>query len=260
MRARFSRLIMLLVIACLLPACAGAAVTPDRQSTQVSPAVQITQPLHPTLPAIEPTITAAPAATALPAAIPEARRIVLEWPPVIRTGDSDTIRLTLEMDSESRLTPTAEVSGHSVRGTPVEVPNLYDTHRVLAEARLDIAGLTVKPDILTSQPLLPGKAVTFYWSVSTDQVADYRGTVWLSLRFIPLGKNDTSVPDSSTVLSAQQIEIRSANLLGMTGFTARLVGGIGVVAGSAFGLDNVIGWVWGMVKKKWRKEKKGNGE
>ena len=73
-------------------------------------------------------------------AIPERRRIILEFPPKIRAGDSDVIRLSLEMDRLGNLTPTAEVAGNKVTGGTVEIPNLYETHHVTAEARLDMAG------------------------------------------------------------------------------------------------------------------------
>lgn len=68
-----------------------------------------------------PTFSLVPAATTLPTvapqpAIQETRRLVLEWPPVIRAGDADTVRLTLEMDEDGSLTPTAEIEGHVTSG------------------------------------------------------------------------------------------------------------------------------------------------
>jgi hypothetical protein len=34
------------------------------------------------------------------------------------------------------------------------------------------------------------------------------------------------------------------------GTPARLLGGVGALVGSIFGLDNVIPWVWGRFRKK----------
>jgi len=82
-----------------------------------------------------------PAPLAPAPAILESRRLTLEYPPKIRTGDSDVIRLTLEVDSLGNLTPTAEVQGNLITGQVVQVPNLYDTNNVIAEARVDLAGL-----------------------------------------------------------------------------------------------------------------------
>lgn len=74
-----------------------------------------------------PTFSLVPAATTLPTVVPqpsiqETRRLVLEWPPVIRAGDADTVRLTLEMDENGNLTPTAEIEGHVTSGQTVTTP------------------------------------------------------------------------------------------------------------------------------------------
>ena len=50
-----------------------------------------------------PTIVATPASPG----IPERRLLVLEWPEKIRQGDSDIVRLTLQMDEQGQLTATA---------------------------------------------------------------------------------------------------------------------------------------------------------
>jgi hypothetical protein len=39
-------------------------------------------------------------------------------------------------------------------------------------------------------------------------------------------------------------------LLGLSGAPARLLGGVGALLGSVFGLDNVVPWVWKKFKKK----------
>src|SRR5271157_494877 len=93
--------------------------------------------------------TSAPTVAPQPA-IPESRRLTLEYPPNIRVGDSDVIRLTLEVDTLGNITPTAEVHGNIVSGKIVQIPNVYDTHNVFAEARLDIAGPNVRPPDIQS--------------------------------------------------------------------------------------------------------------
>ena len=68
-------------------------------------------------PGIQPQPTAPLSLTSLPPrgtaqpAIPERRRLTLEFPPQIRAGDSDLVRLTLEVDDLGNLTPTAEIVG-----------------------------------------------------------------------------------------------------------------------------------------------------
>jgi hypothetical protein len=186
-----------------------------------------------------------PVPTQVPA-IPEARHLTIEWPPDIKAGDSDVVRLTLEVDAEGNLTPTAQIEGHETHGETVLIPNLYETHNILVEARLDLAGVVVSPEEERSEPLLPGEAVTFVWSVRPTDVGTFRGTILVDLRFIP--KNGG--PESRKQLSPQLVEIRAVNFMGLGGTAARLVGGLGTLAGSFLSLDKVIPWIMNWIRKK----------
>ena len=184
-------------------------------------------------------------------AIPERRRLTLEFPPVIRAGDSDIIRLTLEVDEQGNLTPTAMIEGNQVTGEVVEIPDLYETHHVTAEARLDLAGVEVSPPETISSPLLPGKAVSFYWSVSPREAGTFRGTLWLHLRFV----DKASGEESRRPISAQTVEIQGADLLGFSGNLARTLGVIGSVTGTVIGfpfLEQILKFVWQRRRKKRR--------
>jgi hypothetical protein len=174
--------------------------------------------------------TAAPEVTGQPA-IPERRRLTLEFPPQIRAGDSDLVRLTLEVDDRGNLTPTAEIGGHEIEGRIVEIPNLYESHQVIAEARFDIAGMEVRPPDLVSEALTPGSSVTFRWSVRPPDVGVYRGTIWLYLRFV----DKQSAEESRKTVSAQLMEIEAVNFLGLSGEFARTTGIIGSVVGTIIG-------------------------
>ena len=165
------------------------------------------------------------------AAIPERRRITLEFPPRIRAGDSDVIRLSLEMDKYGNLTPTAEVAGNKVTGGTVEIPNLYETHHVTAEARLDMAGVDVRPGEMISSPLAPGQSVTFYWSVRPQGKGTFKGTVWLFLRFV----EKVTGEQSQRAISAQVIQIQSTDLFGLPADFARSTGAVGSVVGGILG-------------------------
>jgi len=217
-------------LALLLTAC--GTVEPNIGEEEVEP-----DPAGETEPTPAPTV---------PPAIPEQRLLSLEWPSVIRQGDSDLVILTLQMDEEGRITPTAKYSGHETYGEKVEIPNLYETHNVMAEARLDLAGVVVRPGEITSMTLLPGKTVTFTWSVQPDQPNTYRGAVWFYLRFIP---KDGS-PDYQHLVSTQPIEIQCVNFLGLSGTMARLIGGVGALFGSVISIDTIAGWGWKLYKKK----------
>ncbi|HEX9028643.1 MAG TPA: hypothetical protein VF823_05665 [Anaerolineales bacterium] len=212
---------------------AGASV-PGTVTAQAQPTSSVELPLStPFQP------TAAPE-------ILENRRLTLEWPATIRAGDGDVVRLTLEVDANGNLVPTAEIAGHETQSKTVQIPNLFDTHHVLAEARLDLAGVEVDPPGLLSQSLLPGQRVDFSWSVKPDGVGTFRGNVWFYLRFIPKDGG----PETQRTISAQPIEIRSVDLLGLSGTPARLLGLVGTLLGSALGLDNLVSWVWKLVRRK----------
>lgn len=201
---------------------------------------------------IVPTQTAQ--ATALPItapppapAIPESRRLTLEYPPQIRSGDSDIVRLTLEVDTLGNITPTAETQGNVVTGQTVQIPNLYDTHNVIAQARLDLAGVDVRPSEEVSSPLLPGQSVTFYWSVHPLTSGTFRGTAWLFLVFVDkVTKEQSRIP-----LAAQTVQISTMDLLGLNGSLARTAGGVGSIIGAVLGFPfatDILKWLWRRVR------------
>lgn len=200
-------------------ACAGAV--------SESPTAGEPQPTA-LLPAVNPT---AIAVTAQPA-LPERRYLKLEFPPRIRAGDSDIVRLTLEVDDQGNIVPTAEVEGNVVTGKVIEIPNLYETHHVIAEARFDIAGLDVRPSDLISEPISQGQTAVFFWSVRPEDVGVYRGTIWLYLRFV----EKSGGVESQKTVSAQTVEIEAVNFLGLSANLARSTGVVGSVVGTILGL------------------------
>lgn len=259
MTVRVKRVIQLLWAAALVglaSACGAAELSQPSgpnpglpQPTAASAGANVTG--IPTMTAQPTSLVELPLSTppAQPSAAPEIlenRRLTLEWPATIRSGDGDVVRLTLEVDANGNLVPTAEIAGHETQAKTVQIPNLFDTHHVLAEARLDLAGVEVDPSGLLSQSLLPGQRVDFSWSVKPEGVGTFRGNVWFYLRFVP--KNGG--PETQRTISAQPIEIRSVDLLGLSGTPARLVGVVGTLVGSVLGLDNLVSWVWKLIRRK----------
>lgn len=208
----------------------GMAPPPDVEPGDIEP----TEPIP--LTAVSPDVTIQPT-------LPERRRLTLEFPPQIRVGDADIVRLTLEVDDLGNLTPAAQIGGNVVSGEVVEIPNLYESHQVIAEARFDLAGMDVRPADLVSEALSPGNSVTFRWSVHPPDVGLYRGTIWLYLRFV----DKQSGEESRKTLSAQIVEIKAVNLLGLSGEFARTAGVIGSVVGTVLGFpffEDIIKFVW----------------
>jgi hypothetical protein len=199
-----------------------------------------------TLPSIS--STDIPAFTPQPA-IHESRRLTLEFPPTIRSGDSDIVRLTLEVDDLGNITPTAQFDENVVTGKIVQIPNLYESHHVVAEARFDIAGVEVRPTELISIPLAAGQSATFSWSIRPPEVGVYRGTIWLYLRFV----DKLNGEESQITVSAQIVEIEAVNLLGLSGSFARTTGLIGSVLGTLIGIpffEDIIKYLYRRKVKK----------
>ncbi len=232
----------------LLQSCGGAAPAPtEEEPAAEEPAAVPTMTMMP-LPTMTQNVPVpTQALTAVPR-IPEQRRLTLEFPPTIRAGDSDIIRLTLEVNEMGDIVPTAEIDGNIVVGEVVEVPNLYDTHTIIAQSRLVMAGVQVLPEEMISEPLLPGESVTFYWSILPEEAGEYRGTVWLYLRFIP---HDGS-PEMTRTISAQFIEVNATTFLGVKAGPARWLGAIGSFISGVLGtplIDEILKWLWGKIKK-----------
>jgi hypothetical protein len=238
-RKIFSPLIFfMLILALAILACSGLGAAPPSSSavyTQIAP-------LSTSQPSI--VITAQPA-------IPERRYLALEYPPRIRAGDSDIVRLTLNMDDSGNITPTAVIEGNVVTGEVIEIPNLYETHHVVVEASFDIAGIQVAPPGLSSQTLSPGQSVMFFWSIRPQEVGTYRGTVWLFLRFV----DKVSQEESRRAVSAQMVEIEAVNLFGVPVRVVRTVGGVGSVVGAVVGFpffEDIVKFLF----RKSRRQKK----
>ena len=185
-----------------------------------------------------------------PPAVLEERLLSLEWPATLRQGDeSRYVQLTLAVANDSAVTPTMTAEGGGNVAEPVWIPDVYNTHNVMAEARLDLAGLAVAPDGLVSVSLRPGETVSFRWNVRGSEIGTYGGTVWLYLRYLPLDGG----PESRDALKAIDIEMRVVNFLGIGGPAARLIGVGGVIACGLFGFGDLVSGVRWLRKKMKRK-------
>jgi hypothetical protein len=189
-------------------------------------------------------------------ALPEFRYLILEYPPVIKAGSgSEVIILTLDVDAQGNVTPTAQVGGNVVEGEIVEIPNLYATHSVTAEAYYQVAGLEVVPPGSTFQPLKQGERVTFTWSVRAQEVGTYGGTIWLFLNFENLV---TGVKDRKEI-SAQIFDLKVVDLFGFSTNFVKSTGVVGSVLGTIVGFPffkDIAKYLYGKLKKSKPKPRK----
>ncbi len=192
-------------------------------------------------------------------ALPEFRRLTLEYPPTMKLGSgSDVIILTLEVDAQGNITPTAQIDGNVTQGEIVEIPNLYETHNVTAEAYYEVTGLNVTPKGSTFQPLKQGERIRFTWSVQPQDVGTYGGTIFLFLNF---ENRETGEKDRKEI-SIQIFDIKVVDFFGFsTNFvkTSGVVGSVlGVIVGFPF-FDDIVKYLFGRLtsdKGKQGKSKK----
>ncbi len=212
---------LMLILAAV--ACAGNSSAPVPVDSGAQPVS--TQPVI--------ALTFQPTQIAPSPAIPETRRLTLEFPSKMRAGvEGDIVRLTLEVDDLGNITPTAQIEGNVVVGETIKIPDLYETHNVTAEAKLDLAGMEVQPAEAVFEPLARGQSATFYWSIRPQDVGTYRGTVWLHLNF----RDKSTGEDSRIAVSAQIVEIEAVDFFGLSVNLARTSGVIGSVIGGVVGL------------------------
>jgi hypothetical protein len=95
----------------------------------------------------------------------------------------------------------------------------------MLEAMFEVAGLKIFPPGTTRISLPAGQPASFTWKVNPSQAGLYPGTVWLSLRFLPL---DGSAPIQVPVY-VKDIQLHATSLLGLSEAAARLLGGVGVL-------------------------------
>jgi hypothetical protein len=164
----------------------------------------------------------------------------------MREKDSDLIMLSIRMDEDGRVVPTLATAETTDDGTPVDIPDLYETHNMVAVARLEMAGMEADRGEMR-QPMRPGRDVTFHWSVRAAEAARYRGVVWLHIELVPKSGGEVE----EILLLARPIEINVVTVLGMPADLARILGILGVFISTVIGYPFIQKWI-----ENWRDRKK----
>jgi hypothetical protein len=143
-------------------------------------------------------------------------RLKLEWPQVLRTGDSGIVQLAVDLDRPAQ-------TSLALSGQPAE-------YNRLVEAHLELEGLQADPEGEITAPLKAGETAVLQWALHPQQAGAFTGTLWVHVRFVP---REGSAPTQGVrrVLTAQRLELRSTRLLGLDGEQARLIGIAGLIAG-----------------------------
>ncbi len=111
-------------------------------------------------------------------------------------------------------------------------------YNIMAETKLEAAGVKIEPANPTRVSMLPGQSVHFEWLINPEQAGTYHGKVWLSLRFLPLdGSTPVQVP-----VYVNEVDLKVTSLMGLSTSMARFVGGVGVLLSLMLVFNDMIHW------------------
>ncbi len=154
------------------------------------------------------------------------RQVRMTWPGLMRIGDKNEIELVFE--------PVAGTISTS-NPSPGFV-DAYDSYNLMAEARFEVAGVTVEPAGPIRESLPRGQTVSFKWQISTVQEGTFDGTAWLYLRYLPLdGKTPIDQP-----VYLLTVTLHSTSFFSLSSPTARLLGGVGLVISASLTAGDLI--------------------
>ncbi len=160
--------------------------------------------------------------------------VELEWPPTMRLGDSDLVRVSL-IPSQAGYTVTTEFQDNQTVTQTVEVnrPVGFD---VSAVGRLDGVGFTIGPQSEQSAPLPAGQPMTLRWTISPKQSGQQRLSLALLLRWTPRdGGTNATVATLESQAYSRGLNVQVNSIMGMTTSQASATGLMGLALGGSVG-------------------------
>ena len=166
----------------------------------------------------------------------EGRVVELEWPPRVRLGDSDSVRLSL-IPSAGGYMVTTEFPDNQVVTQTVAVPR-PEGYELFGVARLEGVGFQLAPETEQITRLPPGEPVTWRWTLTPLKPGQHRLNVGLSLHWVPPINSTAPVRDSQIYSRSLAIEVTS--FLGLTSGQALTMGIFGLMFGGVLSLGAVL--------------------
>ena len=102
----------------------------------------------------------------------EERKIEIEWPPDMRLGDSDIVRLSL-IPTENGYNPQVEFEEHNLEVKSTEIPYRAG-FEAFAIARMDAVGLQFSPKGDQEQRIIEAQILNWRWSISPQNAGTHR--------------------------------------------------------------------------------------
>ncbi|MBA3533623.1 MAG: hypothetical protein H0T73_17035 [Ardenticatenales bacterium] len=226
------------LLALVLTACAGSTpITEPVEGTRV-----VTAESEPA--ATREAVATEPPATPLPTQLPyaptatpvaEVRIVELEWPPEMRLGDSDLLRLSLLPQGEDYVI-TTEFEGHETLTNTVQVTPRegYDLH---ALARLDAVTFTHSPEGDQLRTLMLGEPVSWRWTLTPQQAGQHRLSIYLALQWLPTA--GSALPAREAEIFSRGLTVQVLSFMGLTKTQAMWAGIMALLFGSTLSLPFV---------------------
>ena len=160
-----------------------------------------------------------------PLAFQDARKVTLEWKPIIRKGDPSQIKLSF-IGNNATLIDNDRVNGETPENLPI-FENLFHVFTVNAEARVELSGINEVPAGISGKVLPQDKDIEFIWEIVPNDDGLYKGIAWLYLRYFPILGGDYI----EQAVSAQSFEIKVVSFLGLNSNYLRVIGVLGIIIG-----------------------------
>ena len=202
-------------------AAGSAAVAPAAQTVETPPTQSIATTPQLPLPATQ--------------VIIEPRVVEVEYPPYMRLGDSEMIRLSLVPSAEG-YTLTLDAPNNEAITRAVNIKRPLNTE-VSAEARLSGVGFEIAEHNPQAVALPAAEGVTWRWTVSPRETGQHKLTISVDLIWMPLG---STAPSKRSQLFSKGFDIQVQSLLGLTSTQSNMLGAAGLALGTGLSLAALI--------------------
>lgn len=153
--------------------------------------------------------------------------ITLDAPRRARLGDIQVFRLNVRMQAEEAPSAAQTAAENPPPAEPVASVQFQTSQNLIVEARLEMPGASLAPAGDMLEPVTAGKIAAFTWQVRPERAGELEGMLWLHLRKVPRDGG----AEARQILATQRLALPVSDLLGVGGAGARLLGGVGLLAG-----------------------------
>lgn len=161
------------------------------------------------------------------AQVPSGYTLVLDYPRVIRVGDSQLVRLRI---SSSLNYLEGDLLDRPVSATDESLPADGGSHETFAvQARLELDDASVRPAGDITVPWTADHGANFTWTIKGTPGSNAGGTAWSFL--LPIGSAD--LVQERHALAAQPLQVRQTTLFGLNGPASRVTGAVLVLVAAA---------------------------